>query len=138
VTIFDSALGSRMRELDSFVPVQLKQLARRCGGDERDEFAYPYPSVMEVIDIADQNDIAVLGVEQLQSHPKGPVVEAISGYEIPFQGDWKAFVKRNNVSAREVIMKNQRGEEHGYVLTSASQAWFGQLTLKVNRSNKKA
>ena len=93
---------------------------------------------MEVIDIADQNDIAVLGVEQLQSHPKGPVVEAISGYEIPFQGDWKAFVKRNNVSAREVIMKNQRGEEHGYVLTSASQAWFGQLTLKVNRSNKKA
>jgi len=123
-----------MLELDSLMPARLKQLATCCGGNE---FAYPYPSVMEVIDMAGQNKIAVLGVELLQSHPKGPVVEAISGYEIPFLGDWKAFVEANNASAREVIMKNQKGEEHGYILTSATESEFHRLRLKVNERNKK-
>jgi hypothetical protein len=123
-----------MLELDSLMPGRLKQLATPCGGNE---FAYPYFSVMEVIDIADQNNIAVLGVELLQSHPNGPVVEAISGYEFPFRGDWKEFVEKNNAAAREIIVRNQKGEEHGYVLTSATEAEFHRSTLRVNEWNKK-
>ena len=89
---------------------------------------FPYPDVLDVIDLATNHSLAVLGVEVFQLEPHGLFVQKISDYEVGFSGDWEAFVRNNNAHAKEFVQQEIRGEEHGYILTSASKQEFDKLS----------
>lgn len=109
--------------LDSLVPTQLKQMVKQSGR----EFVYPYPIVLQVVEIATRNNISILGVEVFHALPQGFLTEAISSYRISSSDDWDSFVKRNNFSAAEFIDQNRKGEGHGYILSATSEREFRNL-----------
>jgi hypothetical protein len=111
--------------LDSLVRSELKAAAWTCG----EEFVYPYPNVLRVVEIANENAIAILGFEFfhiLREHPSF-ATEALTGYELRFNGDWPGFVQDNNLLAAFYIEKNRRDGDYGFILTSTSQTEFQQL-----------
>jgi hypothetical protein len=114
--------------LDSLVPSDLRQSAWECGG----EFAYPYPTVLKVVDIANKNAIAILGFEFFQILPHHPrfATEALTGYELRFNGYWPGFVRDNNLLATYYIEQNIREGDYGFILTSTSESEFRQITKR--------
>jgi hypothetical protein len=56
----------------------------------------------------------------------GPRLADASGY-IPFIGDWKAYVATMNAEAERWIKGHRLGENHGYILSSASEKEFASL-----------
>jgi hypothetical protein len=112
-----------MNALDSFVPIQVKQTAEQSGN----EFLYPYPVVLEVVRIATEKNISILGVEIFHALSNGLLTEAMTSYEVPFNGDWDDFVRKNNALAADFIDQHRRGEEHGYILSATSQEEFRKL-----------
>jgi hypothetical protein len=114
--------------LDSLVPSDLQQLAWMCGN----EFAYPYPAVLRVVDIATKNAIAILGFEFFHILPHDPrfATEALTGYELRFSGYWPAFVQDNNLLAAYYIEKNKREGDYGFILTSTSEREFRRLQVR--------
>ena len=114
--------------LDSLVPSDLRQLAWICG----DEFAYPYPDVLRVVDIANKNAIAILGFEFFHILPQHPrfATEALTGYELRFNGYWPGFVQDNNLLAAYYIEKNRRDGDYGFILTSTSEGEFRRLAVR--------
>jgi hypothetical protein len=112
-------------DLDFLVPLEIRQKAWKFG----DEYAYPYPNVLGVVDIANKNAIAILGFEffqVLQTHPRF-ATEALTGYELRFNGYWPGFVQDNNVLASYYIEKTRRDGDFGFTLTSTSEREFFQL-----------
>jgi hypothetical protein len=112
-------------DLDLLVPSEIRQNAWKCG----DEYVYPYPNILNVVDIANKNAIAILGFEffrVLQAHPRF-ATEALTGYELRFGGHWPSFVQDNNVLACYYIEKNRRDGDFGFILTSTSEREFLQL-----------
>ena len=95
--------------------------------ESEDEFVFPYPEVISVIRIASEHEIAILGVEAFEVRTDGLKVVDYSGYEFQFTGDWQAFVKTNNAEAARFIEAHRLGENHGYILTSASSREFASL-----------
>jgi hypothetical protein len=112
-----------MNTLDSFVPVHVKQMARQSGN----QFVYPYPIILEVVGTATAKNISVLGVEVFHVLSNGLLTETISSYEVPFNGDWDDFVKKNNVLAADFIDQHRKGEGHGYILSATSEKEFRKL-----------
>jgi hypothetical protein len=112
-----------MSALDSFVPIRLRRLAEQSGN----QFVYPYPIILEVVATATQKNISILGVEVFHVLPNGFLTEAISSYDVPFNGDWTDFVKKNNVLALHFIDHHRKGEGHGYILSATSQEEFRKL-----------
>jgi len=112
-------------DLDSLVPFELQQTAWKSG----EEFAYPYPNVLKVVDIANKNGIAILGFEFFQILPSHPrfATEALTGYELRFNGYWPGFVQDNNLLAAYYIEKNRREGDYGFILTSTSEREFLQI-----------
>jgi len=103
----------------------LRQAAWKCGS----EFAYLYPAILRVVDIANENAIAILGFEFfhiLTNYPRF-ATEALTGYELRFNGRWPGFVRDNNLLARHYIEENRREGDYGFVLTSTSEIEFRQL-----------
>jgi hypothetical protein len=96
-----------------------------CGS----EFVYPYPTVLRVVDIANENAIAILGFEFFHVLPNYPrfATEALTGYELRFNGHWPGFVRDNNLLARHYIEENRREGDYGFILTSTSESEFQQL-----------
>ena len=116
-----------MNILDSLVPPNLKARAVQLG----DEFVYPYPDVLDVIGIANQNRISILGSEFFRIQADGLATMAISGYEIRFSGEWDAFVRENNELAVTFAEQNRKGGKYGFVLTSTSADEFKQLGQQI-------
>lgn len=114
-----------MIQLDPLVPAHLRQTARQSGN----EWVYPYPSVLQVIEIASSKSISVLGVELFQILENGLITEGLSGYEVQFVDDWIAFVQRNNALALDFVEQNRRGLGYGYILTSTSADEFRSLKV---------
>jgi hypothetical protein len=114
--------------LDSLVPSDLRQAAWACGS----ELAYPYPNVLKVIDIANKNAIAILGFEFFHILPHHPrfATEALTGYELRFNGHWPSFVQDNNLLAAFYIEQNRREGDYGFILTSTSESEFKQLAKR--------
>jgi hypothetical protein len=115
-----------IQDLTLALTEDLKQKAKGAG----DEFVFPYPEVIKVIEIACKHEIAVLGVEALEIRPDGLKVIDYSGYEFQFTGDWLAFVRVNNTEAVRFVESHRLDEGHGYILTSASKQEFNKLSSR--------
>lgn len=114
-----------MQDLMQLIPEQIKP---RLSGKLDGEVVIPYPDVLEVIQIASTNSIAVLGVEIFQLLSQGELLALdYSTYQFPFQGDWENFTRLNNAAAVRFVETHVRGEEHGYILTSTSKREFQEL-----------
>jgi hypothetical protein len=105
---------------------ELKKKSIECDG----ELVFPYPKVTNVIQIASGREIAILGVEAFEVRKDGLKVLDYSGYEFQFTGDWLAFVRTNNAEAIRFIESHRFGENHGYILTSASKQEFNKLEAR--------
>lgn len=113
----------KMDNLVSLLPDYIRRAAVPCNA----ELAYPPHLVHEVLKFATQKEVAVLGVEAVEIQPGGILVKSCSTYECRFAGDWASFVQENNVHADDFIERNPQGEEHAYLLTTASSSEFDQL-----------
>lgn len=109
--------------LAEILPPELKAKAIRTDR----EYVFPYPQVMDVIQIATQHGIAVLGVETVEVRPDGVKVDQMSDYEVLFAGEWRPFVELNNSNALDFVRRNPSGEDHGFILTATSRSEFDNL-----------
>jgi hypothetical protein len=116
-----------MNKLDSIVPPSLREKARPCGS----EFVYHYRDVLEVIRIATQNSIAILGSEFFSMDDDGLLTQAISGYELHLSDNWVAFVRENNELALSFVEQNQKEGSYGFILTSTSEEEFSNLAQRI-------
>ncbi len=111
-----------MDDLTAVMPTNLLNRARR----NENEFVFPYPDVLDAIRVATEHNVAILGMETFEVN-EGLRVEDYSGYEFPCGDDWREFVRVNNSAALEFVHSHLIGEDHGYILTSASEREFRQL-----------
>jgi hypothetical protein len=100
-------------------------------GTVGEELAFTYPDVLEVISLCTANGMAVLGVEIFVVRPEGFQTEHLSiydqhmrqGSEVDKDG-WSDYVAENNRHADEFVRLHPSGDDHVYVLTTASWAEF--------------
>jgi len=114
-----------MGELERLLPDHLKSGAVSSGH----ELALPYAEALRAIGIATEHQIAILGLEAFQVQKEGLLTVDYTGYDrdIPFTGDWKAYVAAMNAEAERWIKEHRLGENHGYILSSTSQKEFASL-----------
>jgi hypothetical protein len=110
---------------------QVESIARVASGRTRgNELAFTFPEVSDVIRRCSENEIAVLGVEVFEVRPTGYVTKKLSVYDQqmgrgPEQREgWADYVKANNALAEEFVGLNPSGDDHVYVLTTASWREF--------------
>jgi hypothetical protein len=117
---------SIMGELERVFPDDLKKAAVSCGR----ELVLPYAEALSGIAIATEHLIAVLGLESFEVRQDGLQPVDYSGYDrnIAFTGDWKTYVAAINSEAERWISEHRVGENHGYILTSASESEFASLS----------
>lgn len=111
-----------MEDLISIVPAELLDRARL----NETEFVFAHPDVLDVIRIATEHAVAILGIEVFEVKD-GLLAQDYSGYEFPSGDDWRDFVLVNNRAAMEFVRSHPAGEDHGYILTSSSEREFRQL-----------
>jgi hypothetical protein len=106
-------------------------IAAAAHGTVGEELAFAYPDVLEVISLCTANGIAVLGVEIIVVRPEGFQTEHLSIYDQHMrqgsgvdQGVWSDYVAENNRHADEFVRLHPSGDDHVYVLTTASWAEF--------------
>ena len=114
-----------MRELERILPDEIKSGAVWCG----DEIVLPYSKALAAIGLASNHAIAILGLEAFRVEKEGllTVDMADASAYIPFGGDWSAYVVAANAEAERWIKEHRLGENHGYILTSASKGEFASL-----------
>jgi hypothetical protein len=123
-----------MGALDSALPEEIKRRALTLPSDSvspRSELVLPFAEALRAIGIASEQQIAVLGVEGFEVREDGLLTVAMadaSSY-VRDAGDWKSYVAQLNAEAERWIRENPLGENHGYILTSASREEFGRLRL---------
>ena len=121
--------GKRPADLDLVLPAQLRSRAVVSAGSE--ERILPYAETLEAIDAATKHGIAVLGVESFEIRGDGALLAlGFSVYEFLPEPDWGTFVGQNNHTAERWIKDHRLGENHGYILTSASQKEFSSLKAR--------
>jgi hypothetical protein len=122
-----------MGELDNVLPPEVKARATMSGS----ELVLPYSEVLSAITVANLHLIAVLGIESFQiRHDSSLATVSYTGYdsETPFGGDWNGYVTAMNAKAERWIGENRLGENHGYILTSASESEFREMRLHSDKS----
>ena len=96
---------------------------------------FAFPEVLKVIELCSINEIAVLGIEIFLVKNDGYHASGCSDYDgaIMYRwrdvraNDWHEYVKENNKLAEECIRRNAAGDEHVYILTTASWNEFAKL-----------
>jgi hypothetical protein len=117
-------MRAQFGEFEKRVPDNIRRRSREFGN----ELLVPYPEVLEAIDFANRQSIAVLGVEAFIPQQDGIQSESFSAYEFPIC-EWNVFVALNNESAKEYIAKiPSRPAELVYILTTASEREYASLT----------
>ena len=106
-----------MGHLESVLSSDIIASATKTGN----ELVIPLPYVLNALNTATAELIAVLGVEAFRILEDGVQVQTYSGYQIPDADNWKAFVVANNQAAAEFIQANPFGPGFGYILTSTSK-----------------
>lgn len=116
-----------MGDLENLLPGNLKAKAVRSGR----ELVLPYAEALGAINIATESQIAVLGPEAFEAKEDGllTVDLADASAYIPFRGDWNAFVVAMNSEAERWISLHRLGENHGYLLTTASEGEFASIKV---------
>lgn len=94
-----------------------------------DGLAFRAGDIDEILRLAEQNQIAVLGIKVLEISGGVTSMVGFSGYdlEIPYKDEWEPFYQKNNESAREFVENSSRSDNTVYVLTSASKEEFIRL-----------
>lgn len=120
-----------MRDLDNLLPEDSKKRSVPSAN----ELILPYADALRAITIANEHQIAVLGVEAVDILPEGPCRFYVSNYtgydnDIKLAGDWQAYMAANNSEAQRWIEQHSLGDGHGYILTSTSQKEFAALGSK--------
>jgi hypothetical protein len=120
---------------------QIKEIADAAVGRVGNELTFPFPEVLKVIDQCSANRIAVLGVELFLVRSDGYYASGCSDYDLQERqkwpevqlADWPEYVKYNNALARECVHRNPLGDEHVYVLTTASWREFCEIQAMKRR-----
>jgi len=117
---------------------KIQAIAGAAVGAIGDELTFTFPEVLEVIQLCTKNEIAVLGVEIFLAKNDGYYyASGCSDYDLRLarkwkklqKGDWGHYVNENNSLAREVVRQNPTGDDHVYVLTTAT--WGEHCKLRV-------
>jgi hypothetical protein len=113
--------------LEEVLPDVLKKTAIASGN----ELVFPFAEATEAILIATDHQIAVLGLEAFEIQTDGLVTVALCdpSRNNPFSGDWKAYVAIMNDECSRWLVEHRLGENHGYILTSASESEFADLKV---------
>ena len=114
-----------MSDLEAALPQSLKRAAIWSG----EELVLPHAQAVSAIKVATDSKIAILGIEAFEVRTDGllTVDLADASGRIPFAGEWQAYVARLNAEALQWINEHRFGENHGYILTSASRREFEML-----------
>ena len=91
------------------------------------EYAIPYPEVLEAVQIATSKNIAILGVEAFTVVEDRLQCERFSGYGFELGEDWSSFVQANNVQALQEIAQADRHTATRFILTTASKSEYEEL-----------
>jgi hypothetical protein len=113
------------QDFDKILTPEIKQGSVLSGA----EWLIPFHNLSEVIELATQHSIAVLGVEVFRVLSNGLGTEGYSGYEFKLDGNWADFVSQNNKCASAYIDQHQFGEGYGYILTTTSKNEFAHLGI---------
>jgi|GEM_PF-2379136 len=118
-------------DLESILPADLKKRAISSGN----ELILPYADALRSITIANEHQIAILGIEAIDILPPGRYSFYVSNYtgydnDIKFAGNWQAYVAANNSEAERWLKAHVLGDGHGYILTSTSEKEFAALGSK--------
>ena len=120
-----------MRALESVLPEDVKNRAltlRNDSASPHPELVLPFAEALRAIEIASEHQIAVLGLDAFEARTDGLLTVGLADASryIRFTGDWKAYVAKMNAEAERWIREHPLGENHGYILTSASQDEFAR------------
>ena len=112
-------------DLDRVIPEEIRLRAVAIGN----ELILSYDDALTAIGVATEQEIAVLGFDSGEVLEDGFQVLDYTGYDInvPFTGDWKAYVGAMNVEAESWIKEHRLDKNHGYILSSTSQREFDEL-----------
>jgi hypothetical protein len=116
------------QDFDRILTSEIKQSSIRSGT----EWLIPFHNLSQVIELATQHSIAVLGVEVFRVLSDGLGTEGYSGYEFKLDGNWTDFVSQNNTSAYAYVDQHQFGEGYGYILTTTSKNEFAHSRVHIN------
>jgi hypothetical protein len=111
----------------------IPSIANAAIGAVGDEMTFSFPEVLEVIRLCSANHIAVLGVEVFEVRAEGYHTKNLSGYDQEMNDGprviegWPDYVTQNNSLAGNFIHQNQMGDDHVYVLTTASWREFCKI-----------
>lgn len=111
--------------LDDLLPEAIKErIVKRDDG-----LAFRDGDIEEILRLAEQNQIAVLGIKVLEVSGGVTSMVGFSGYdlEIPYKDEWEPFYQKNNEYARQFVENSSRSDNTIYVLTSASKEEFVRL-----------
>ena len=121
-----------MGTLEHFLPDELKKRAFVCGN----ELVLPYAEALSAIAVATKHQVAVLGLDGFEVRKDGLLTVNMvdpSRY-IPFAGDWEAYVSTMNAEAERWLKEHRLGENHGYILTSASENELASAKSRIDKS----
>jgi hypothetical protein len=121
-------LSETTRDLDRVLSEDTRLRAFAIGN----ELILPYEDALAAIGIATEHEIAVLGFDSGEVLEAGFRVLNYTGYDrdVPFMGDWKAYVEAMNTEAMHWIKEHRLGKNHGYIVTSTSQIEFDEIQCR--------
>lgn len=108
------------RDTDAFEKSLPTDILSKCERLDH-ELGIPYNLVENVIKLASENDIAILGVEV---YAVGDTVsfKDYSEYSFGYRDNWQEFVQSNNAAARNFVSENRfKDDEFRYVLTTSEK-----------------
>ena len=117
-----------MGKLEAVLPEELKKSAIFLSGEE---LVLPFAEASAAILIATEHRVAVLGVDAFEVQSDGLATVALfdASRYIAFTGDWKAYVAGMNAECSLWLKEHRLGENHGYILTSASENEFADTKV---------
>ena len=118
-------MGVNVDDLEYILPEELKNCALALGN----ELVLPHAEALAAIVIATNHQIAVLGLDAFEVQKEGlrTIYLGDGSRYIPFTDNWRAYVAHLNGEAERWLKEHRLGENHGYILTSASEREFADL-----------
>jgi hypothetical protein len=120
-------LEATVGKLEEVLPDDLKKSAIASGN----ELVLPFAEATAATLIATDHQIAVLGLEAFEVRPDGLATVALFDASLnnAFTGEWKAYVPLMNGECSQWLQEHRLGENHGYILSSASESEFANLKV---------